>query len=334
MTQVIQVDPEHPQVEAIERAASVIRGGGLVAFPTETVYGLGADGMSERAVRKIFEAKGRPADNPLILHVGNRDDVSRVADGVSDKAWRLIDRFWPGPLTLVLKRKPEVAPAVSAGLDTVAVRMPDNPIAVELIRKAGTPVAAPSANLSGRPSPTTAEHVLNDLAGRVDMILDGGATDIGIESTVLDMTGERAVILRPGWITRGQIAAIAGQVESAAKEEGLRRSPGTRHRHYSPRARVVLVENDSSQSILQLSKHFLKEGPVAFIGHTRAEIDDESFHCVILENSAEVYAHSIYSALREMDGRGAGVIIVEGITESGEGAAVMDRLRRAASEIL
>jgi L-threonylcarbamoyladenylate synthase len=211
--------------------------------------------------------------------------------------------------------------------------MPNNPIAIELIRKAGTPVAAPSANASGRPSPTEAAHVERDLGGRIDMILDGGATKIGIESTVLDITNDAPVILRPGWVTSEQIADTIGNLQSAAKEEELRRSPGTRHRHYSPRARVVLIERDSPQSIERICKNYLKASPVAFIGHTRFEIDDRDFYSVILENSAEDYARSIYRALREMDERGASVIIVEAISETGEGAAVMDRLRRAASEI-
>jgi L-threonylcarbamoyladenylate synthase len=170
MTDVVKVDEGNPQEEAIGRAAEVIRGGGLVAFPTETVYGLGADAMNERAIRKIFEAKGRPADNPLIIHVGHRNEVERVAEEVSDKAWRLINDFWPGPLTLVLKRKGAVPASVSAGLPTVAVRMPGNAIAISLIRRAGTPIAAPSANRSGRPSPTSAAHVLDDLDGQIDMI--------------------------------------------------------------------------------------------------------------------------------------------------------------------
>jgi L-threonylcarbamoyladenylate synthase len=333
MTQVIKLDSERPQVEAIERAAAIIRNGGLVAFPTETVYGLGADAMSERAAQKIFEAKGRPADNPLIVHVGHRNEVERAADNVSDKAWSLIEKFWPGPLTLVLKRRPEVAPTVSAGLPTVAVRMPGNAIAIELIRKAGTPIAAPSANLSGRPSPTTAAHVLADLRGRIDMILDGGATNIGIESTVLDMTGAAPVVLRPGWITREQIEEVAGPTGSAANEDQMRRSPGARHRHYSPQARVILIESGSNQSIVHLLKEYLEHGAVGFIGHTRIDIDEPGFHSVILENSARDFARALYSALREMDERGASAIIVEGITETGEGAAVMDRLRRAATEI-
>ncbi|HVG21856.1 MAG TPA: L-threonylcarbamoyladenylate synthase, partial [Blastocatellia bacterium] len=234
MTTVVQVSPEHPQEEVIERAAAIIRGGGLVAFPTETVYGLGADAMNEAAVQKIFEAKGRPGDNPLIVHVGSESDLGRVADETSAKARDLIGRFWPGPLTLVLKRRPELAESVSAGLPTVAVRMPRNAVALGLIRKAGTPIAAPSANRSGRPSPTSAAHVARDLEGRIDMIIDGGPTDIGVESTVLDMTADPPVILRPGWITEESLASVIGPTGRAASLEELRRSPGTRHRHYSP----------------------------------------------------------------------------------------------------
>jgi L-threonylcarbamoyladenylate synthase len=305
-----------------------------VAFPTETVYGLGADAMNESAVRKIFEAKGRPADNPLIVHVGGPGDVERVAEGVSADAFRLIERFWPGPLTLVLKRKAEVPAIVSAGLPTIAVRMPASAIALELIRRAGTPIAAPSANRSGRPSPTSAAHVLEDLGGRIDMIIDGGQTQVGIESTVLDMSGGTPTILRPGWVTREQIAEVTGPVLEPASEADLRRSPGTRYRHYSPRARVLLVTGGTPALLERICRRGLKTFPVGLISHTRIEIDDPNFHAIHLEKSAGDYARSIYGALRELEGEGAGEIVVEGIDETGEGAAVMERLRRAASEVI
>jgi L-threonylcarbamoyladenylate synthase len=334
MTHVIQVDPQHPQAEAIEQAAAIIRRGGLVAFPTETVYGLGADAMNEQALQRIFTAKGRPADNPLIVHVGHRKDVERVAEDVSDKAWQLIDAFWPGPLTLVLKRKSEVPALVSSGLPTVAVRMPCNGIALSLISMADTPIAAPSANASGRPSPTTAAHVARDLGGRIDMILDGGATTIGIESTVIDLTAEVPMILRPGWITRDQLAETIGLVERATSPVALQRSPGTRYRHYSPRARVILIEPHSSPLIEALCRDYLQAASTGFIGHTPLHMDAPGFHAISLDNSTEDYARRIYAALRELDERGVSVIVVEGISETGEGAAVMDRLRRAASETL
>jgi L-threonylcarbamoyladenylate synthase len=332
-TIVIKVDAERPRAEVIERAAMVIRSGGLVAFPTETVYGLGADAMNEEAIRRIFEAKGRPADNPLIVHVSSREMLDRVANGVSERAQSLIERFWPGPLTLVLRRKTEVAASVSAGLATVAARMPANRIALELIRRAGTPIAAPSANRSGRPSPTSAAHVLDDLRGRIDMILDGGRTRIGIESTVLDVTADVPVILRPGWVTGEMLDESVGPVERAPRTKELKRSPGTRYRHYSPRARVILVENGSARSIKQVCQKLIEGGGVGFIGYTPVDINNPDFHAVILGGSAEDYARSIYGALRALDTRGVSIIVVEGINESGEGAAVMDRLRRAASEI-
>lgn len=332
MTQVIHLDPEQPDQEAIERAASIIRNGGLVAFPTETVYGLGANAMNESAVEKIFKAKGRPADNPLIVHVCNREMLDLIASGVSKTAERLIQEFWPGPLTLVLERKPEVARPVSAGLTTVAARMPRNAIALELIRASRTPVAAPSANGSGKPSPTTATHVLDDLGGRIDMILDGGTTNIGIESTVLDTTTDPPVILRPGWVTREMLTEIIGPVDHLKAGEQLRRSPGTRHRHYRPRARVILLERGSPESIEKICRDHLKEGAVGFIGHTRIAIAHPDFKAIILQERAADYARLIYSALRELDKQGAAVIVLEGISDAGEGVAVMDRLRRAASE--
>ncbi|MEW6207369.1 MAG: L-threonylcarbamoyladenylate synthase [Acidobacteriota bacterium] len=331
MSVTLKLDPNNPQPEVIHQAASIIRRGGLVAFPTETVYGLGADALNAEAIKRIFEAKGRPSDNPLIVHVDSGEMLSRVAEGVSEEAQRLIEKFWPGPLTLVLHRRKKVPSIVSAGLATIAARMPENKIALELIRQSNTPIAAPSANLSGRPSPTRAEHVAADLAERVDMILDGGETRIGIESTVLDMTGARPLILRKGWITEEQIAEVIGAVGVAHSEEEMSRSPGTRHRHYSPRARVVLIERASAEEIC---RKYLEQGTVGFLGHTRLKIDDPRFISIVLKNDAREYARLIYSALREMDEKRVDAIIVEAISEAGEGAAVMDRLRRAASEIV
>ncbi|MFL6212926.1 MAG: L-threonylcarbamoyladenylate synthase [Blastocatellia bacterium] len=334
MTPVIQLDPNQPDAQAVEQAAAIIRAGRLVAFPTETVYGLGADAMNERAIQRIFAAKGRPADNPLIVHISSREMLATVATRINDNAEALIDRYWPGPLTLVLKRKADVPASVSAGLPTVAARMPNHAVALALIRAAQTPIAAPSANRSGRPSPTSAAHVMADLGGRIDMIMDGGATDIGIESTVLDVTADVPMILRPGWITEAQIAAVTGAVTRAASLDELRRSPGTRYRHYSPRARVVLVEQATPDLVEQVCNEYLKSAMVGFIGHTPVTIDDEKFYALILRNEPTDYAARLYAALREMDERGASVIIVEGIKDVGEGAAVMDRLRRAASETI
>jgi L-threonylcarbamoyladenylate synthase len=219
-------------------------------------------------------------------------------------------------------------------LNTVAVRMPRSNIALSLIRRAGTPIAAPSANISGRPSPTTAGHVLNDLEGRIDLILDGGPTSIGVESTVLDMIADPPLILRPGWITREQLTEVIGPVESATSEEEFKRSPGTRHPHYAPRARVVLVEGATPSMLKKLLECYLVNGRVGFIGHTPSPISSPVLDVVAVRSGAEDYARSIYAALRELDDRGVQVVLVEGIENKGEGEAVMDRLRRAASEIV
>ncbi|HWX40602.1 MAG TPA: L-threonylcarbamoyladenylate synthase [Blastocatellia bacterium] len=327
----LKVDPDEPDPELIERAAQVIRDGGLVAFPTETVYGLGADAMNERAVRRIFEAKGRPADNPLIVHVADREMLSTVAAQISSRAERLIQHFWPGPLTLVLKRGPEVALSVSAGLETVAVRMPRSKVALQLLESAGRPIAAPSANASGRLSPTSAQHVLEDLGGKIDIVLDAGPANIGIESTVLDLTSDPPVILRPGWITKEALSEIAGPVDRTRSEDRLRSSPGTRHRHYSPLARLVLAEGATGSDLQRICQELLTQGPVGFVGHTDIVIDDPGFRKVILENSPEQYARSIYGAMRFLDECEPVAIVVEGIADRGQGEAVMDRLRRAAS---
>lgn len=332
MTVVLKLESVRPESEALNQAAAIIQAGGLVAFPTETVYGLGADAMNPLAIQRIFEAKRRPADNPLIVHVCDRPMLDLVASLLSAKAERLIAAFWPGPLTLVLNRRREVCEAISAGLPSIAVRMPRNTVALELIRRSGKPIAAPSANLSGRPSPTKAAHVAHDLDGRIEMILDAGPTNIGIESTVLDMTREPPVLLRPGWITIEQLTEAIGPVDQAATDEELKSSPGTRHRHYSPRARVLLVELDSPTTIELLCSDLLNSGPVGFIGHSRVLIEHPQFTAIVLENNPGDYARSIYSAFRELDERGASAIVVEGISDQGEGASVMDRLRRAASE--
>jgi len=333
-TEILLIDHATPQPELIARAASIIKRGGLVAFPTETVYGLGADATSDDAVRRIFDAKGRPADNPLIIHVLDRQMLNRVAVDIADTAIKLIDQFWPGPLTLVLRRAPAIAPSVSAGLDTVAVRMPDAPIALALIRAAGIPIAAPSANTSGRPSPTSAGHVLEDLAGQVDMILDGGPATIGIESTVIDMTVDPPVILRPGWVTRDAISDLIGPVRTTASSADLGRSPGTRYKHYSPRARVVLIQRGSAELIRQTCLDLLTKGAVAYLGHTPSGISHPQFAEMIIGPASRDYAAAIYASLRLLDETNPDVIVVQGIEPSGEGEAVMDRLKRAASEVI
>ncbi len=334
-TLVASCDPE-----SIERAAGLIRAGALVAFPTETVYGLGANGLDSQAVHRIFEAKGRPADNPLILHVSRLDDVLPLISGpLPDNARLLADAFWPGPLTMVLPKSALVPDAVSAGLDTVAVRMPSHPAAMKLIEKAGVPVAAPSANRSGRPSPTRAEHVLEDMDGRIDMVLDGGPCQVGLESTVVDMTGETPRILRPGGVTPEMIEQALGAVrvdESAMRplrEGETARSPGMKYRHYAPNGRLTIVRGGKDEVARAIAE--LYDGAV-----TRGE------KCAILASSAERYgarrarplgetpeaaAAALFQALREMDGDGIERIFAEAVDTAGVGLAVMNRLGRAAA---
>ncbi|MCL6449260.1 MAG: threonylcarbamoyl-AMP synthase [Armatimonadetes bacterium] len=348
-----QVDPLTPAPEIIERAAGILRSGGLVAFPTETVYGLGADAFNPAAVAGIFRVKGRPADNPLILHVADREMVYRLAVRVNEPAGRLMEVFWPGPLTLVLPRRKEVPPAVSAGLETVAVRMPAHQVALDLIRAAGVPVAAPSANLSGRPSPTTAAHVWEDLGEDIDAILDAGPAGIGVESTVVDLTAPVPVVLRPGGVTMEELSAFIGEVRIDSLAEGgsagtgkngdsyeKPRSPGLKYRHYAPRASLILVEGDPREvpaKVRELAD--LKRAGGLKVGILASAESAGSYRQgnVVVAGSRqcpEQIAARLYSALRYFDELSVDVIIAEGVEPAGLGLAVMNRLRRAAAEII
>ncbi|MGE5554121.1 MAG: L-threonylcarbamoyladenylate synthase [Betaproteobacteria bacterium] len=251
-TKVVRVDPDHPAPAALAEAGKVLRQGGLVAFPTETVYGLGANALDPAAVGKIFIAKGRPADNPLIVHVAERESLAELVADVPEVGRALMDQFWPGPLTLVLPKSAQVPGGVTAGLPTVAVRMPDHEVALGLIAAAGVPVAAPSANRSGRPSPTTAAHVWEDLQGRVELILDGGPTGVGVESTVVDVTGSVPALLRPGGVGLEELRRVAGEVavDPALSGKGVEhpRSPGMKYKHYAPQAPLMLIEPGPASS--------------------------------------------------------------------------------------
>jgi L-threonylcarbamoyladenylate synthase len=298
-------------------AAEFIRRGGTVAFPTETVYGLGADVFDEAAVAKIFEAKRRPGDNPLIAHISDVDQLGRLVFDVPPFAYALIEKFFPGPLTLVLKKRDEVPPVVTAGLDSVGVRMPRHELAREFIRACGTPVVAPSANLSGRPSPTTWQAVYEDLNGRIDCILQGEATEIGLESTVVDCTGERPVLLRQGSVSLEDLQAVVpGAIRIGAGSEDERKSPGLRHKHYSPRASVKIVESVDEV-----------EADAAFIGIS-APGDEFAFMKIVAD--ARDYAHELFEFFRECDRRGITTIYCQTVPETGIGGALMDRIRRAA----
>lgn len=338
-------------------ASEVIRKGGTVAFPTETVYGLGADGLVPEAVIKIFEAKNRPLGNPLSLLVHSKEDVKKVARNVSEKALRLMDVFWPGPLTLVLEKTDIVPPITSGNLLTVGVRMPDNPVPLELIRRAGVPLAAPSANLSGRPSPSTAAHVKADLEGRVDLIIDGGPVEIGLESTVVDMTSTIPTVLRPGAIGLEELQAVIGKVrtgfrDSEEDEANFQKNAGQKYGHYTPKTPVVLIEGKIgavSQKIGELVRTFLEDGKTAGLllseesseslstnlsgGLSESEVPkDLRFVLGPAEKPAEA-AKRLFEGIRALDEKKPGLIIADGSFRlEGSGRALMNRLREAASK--
>lgn len=344
-TRVLAVDPRHPEGQALSEAGEVLRGGGLVAFPTETVYGLGANALDGRAVEGIFRAKGRPADNPLIVHLDAAGDIGNYIGQVPAAVTLLAGRFWPGPLTVVLRGGEVFPPAVTAGLRTVAFRVPAHPVARALIGAAGVPLAAPSANASGRPSPTTAAHVLDDLDGLVDLVLDGGSAGLGVESTVLDLSGRRPVILRPGGVTPEQLQEVLGPVDldpavNGAKEAAERpRSPGMKYVHYAPRAPLVLFEagDDAKlvQRVLAEAGRLAAEGVQVGILACRENAHhyrDRGYTVVVSGLRAEpgTVAASLYESLRRFDRLAVDMILAEGVPADGMGLAVMNRLRRAA----
>lgn len=330
--------------EIIHEAACIIKQGGTVAFPTETVYGLGADAMNPEAVRKIFLAKGRPQDNPLIVHIADTEQLVLLAREVSDSARHLMNAFWPGPLTLIFRRRDIVPDVTTCGLDTVAVRMPDEPVALALIRQAGTPIAAPSANLSGRPSPTTAEHVIADLSGRIDAVIDGGAVRVGVESTVLDMTPDIPVLLRPGEVSAEQIRAYMGEVrigytENQAGAGEAVRSPGLKYTHYSPLTRLVLVKGNSQavvDRINELAGEYRQRNVrvgLLVTDETAGHVSADEVFLLGSRHDASAIASNLFAGLRYLDRKDLGIIIADGwIEQDGVGAAVRNRLNKAAGE--
>jgi L-threonylcarbamoyladenylate synthase len=331
-TFVMKVSPKAPQKRLILTAAEALRRGGLVAFPTETVYGLGADAFDTDAVKQIFVAKGRPLDNPIIIHIASVADLKALTSDVPEVAGRLVQRFWPGPLTLILRKSPDVPSDVTGGLDTVAVRMPQNKIALALIKALGHPIAAPSANLSGRPSGTAAAHVLQDFAGKIDMILDGGPVAVGVESTVLDLSRRPPAILRPGAITQEDLEPFLGRVVMGRGADDKKRSPGTRYRHYSPRARVTLVEPGDETAIARLlDQHAEAKRKVAVVARHFTASGKARPVVRIMPQELDDYARQIFAVLRELDELAVDEIIVEKTEEEGIGVAIMDRLKRAAA---
>jgi L-threonylcarbamoyladenylate synthase len=341
-TLLLKVSPENPDPVKIQAAAEIIQRGGLVAFPTETVYGLGADALNPKAILALFEAKKRPLDNPPIVHVADPKEVYRLVEEVPPKAQLLMEKFWPGPLTLVFRHSDIVPKVTVTGLDTIAIRMPKHKVALELIKQSHRPIAAPSANLAGKPSPTTAQHVYEDLNGRIDAILDGGATKIGVESTVVDLSVDPPILLRPGGTPFEALKKVLGDLKlhafvQAEQELSLKeiRSPGMKHKHYAPKAKVILVEGKVPAIIVkvkELAESYMSKGNK--VGILSTDETKTSYHADVIKSlgsrsNLATVATNLFRLLREVDAENVDIIIAEGVSSEGLGLAVMNRLRKA-----
>lgn len=318
----------------VAEAAEILRGGGLVALPTETVYGLGGNGLDETAVAKIFAAKGRPNDNPLILHIAAAEEMERYCKDIPSLAYRLAEAFWPGALTLILKRQAIVPDCVTAGLSTVAIRCPDHDLTREVIRLAGVPVAAPSANTSGRPSPTTAAHVVDDLAGKIDAILDGGPCRVGVESTILDLTVDPPHLLRPGGISVEEMEAVIGSIDTAFQAVGDAETPiapGMKYRHYAPRAAMTLYVGAPEETAALIAAEVKPGDGVLCFSEFAEQFSGTQTIVMGQAGAPEEQAHEIFSALRRFDDMGVAAIHAQCPDEAGIGRAVVNRLKKAAS---
>ncbi|WP_342513241.1 L-threonylcarbamoyladenylate synthase [Sporosarcina sp. FSL K6-1522] len=333
-TEQISVDNHQDNDKNYRRAVDILTSGGVVAFPTETVYGLGALATDEQAVRKIFEAKGRPSDNPLIVHIGQQEEVHKYATGITEDGEKLMATFWPGSLTLIFEKIPGIiAPSVTPGVETVAIRMPDHPVALALLQTLHGPLAAPSANRSGKPSPTEAAHVFEDLQGRIPLILDGGQTGVGVESTVLDMTTNPPTILRPGGVTREMIEEVIGPVKAESKAPGEQapRSPGMKYMHYAPEAPLFVIEPDATIIGEAIAALHVEGKRVAVIGPDDLTIPTADWYFALgPRHNNEAMAAHLYRALRQCDLTAADVILGVETDLTGVGAAVMNRLTKAA----
>lgn len=351
-TEFVTIDEREPQPERVKRAAKILQNGGLVAFPTETVYGLGGNALDPEASRKIYAAKGRPSDNPLIAHIADMDELEGLVTEIPPAARRLMERYWPGPMTLIFHKTDKVPLSTTGGLDTVAVRMPSHPVARALIRAAGVPIAAPSANLSGRPSPTKASHVREDMDGRIDMILDGGEVGIGLESTIIDVTGEVPALLRPGFISEEMLKEVLGEVTVDAASVGPMspdahpKAPGMKYRHYAPKADLTIIRGPiaaTEQSIIRMAREAVQAGRRTGIICTgeslpvyeEALADGIEAGLVVLSvigwrRDPSTIAHNLFDVLRSFDTWGADVIFSESFEGGQLGGAIMNRLKKAA----
>lgn len=341
-TKIRKIDENNIDRKTIKEAVDILKSGGTVVFPTETVYGLGANGLDSSAIEKIFKAKGRPSDNPLILHIHSIEQVEELVEEIPEIARICMKEFWPGALTLIMKKSSKVPDAITGGLDTVAIRMPKNNIALELLKEANIPIAAPSANVSGRPSPTSAKHVIDDLVGRVDMIIDGGSTGIGIESTVLDLSGDRPMILRPGSVTKEELEKYITNIEvdSSIIDEAktiIPKSPGQKYKHYAPRAEMLLFTGDIENIIKAINKkagEYEKKGKKTGIMCTDESKDYyKDFLLISLgsRENPEIIGHNLFSSLRLLDEENVDIILAEGVELPNIGLAIMNRMIKASS---
>ena len=340
-TLVEKIDRHQMDEQVLKKAGEILKSGGLVAFPTETVYGLGANALNEDAARKTYAAKGRPSDNPLIVHITDVEDLPILARNISDKAKQIIERFWPGPLTLIFEKQYIVPFGTTGGLSTVAVRMPTDEVARAIIRAGGGYISAPSANLSGRPSPTSAEHVLEDFDGRIDMIVDGGNVDIGLESTIVDMTVEPPMILRPGAITKEMLEEVVGEVTVDATllndDNGDKpKAPGMKYRHYAPKAQLIIVEGETEETVKAIRQIAYEQMLLGFkVGIIATNETEEFYTTGIVKNigtraNDQSIAKNLYRVLREFDEEDVDYIYSEAFEAEGLGDAIMNRLSKAA----
>lgn len=337
-TKIINIDKDNIDKKIFNEAVNVIKNGGIVAFPTETVYGLGANGLDKDAVAKIFEVKGRPADNPLILHIYDIAQMDLLTEEIPPLAFECMKRFWPGPLTMILKKSDFVPDITSGGLDTVAIRMPDNPIALELIKRSNTAIAAPSANISGKPSPTSADHVRADLSGKIDLIIDGNKTGVGLESTVLDLSTDTPTILRPGGVSLEDLASFIPNLQmddGIKKDFDIVKSPGQKYSHYAPsqEMRLFVGELDKIvEKIKEVSQELLANNQKVGIIATE-ETKDQYEYGLVLElgsrNKKDDIARNLFNIIRIMDETDVDIILAEGIEEDDIGLAIMNRLTKA-----
>lgn len=349
ITKIWRVDPSNPEPQVIAEAAALLREGGLVAFPTETVYGLGADSFNKSAVRRIYQVKGRPPDNPLIIHISSIEQIASVSNRAPEIVERLAEAFWPGPLTIVIPKADAVPEEVTAGLPKVAVRMPAHKVALALINDLGSPIAAPSANVSGRPSPTSPTHVIRDLYGKIEGILDAGETLYGVESTIIDLTTDPPTLLRPGALPVENVEKVLGKrVVIPPFARGLGEAeralaPGTRYRHYAPQATLIVVESDDysdlekiAEKVIEVAAKHIAKGVRVGILCTEETIDlysplrgRVSLKCLGSRRDPFTIARNLFRVLREVDDEGLQLVIAEGVEERGLGLTIMNRLRKA-----